>query len=327
MAKSPVKTTHKKNGSATSAPVLDAASKKPRRLKKPEYKSFRVHKHIKSEGVTVPSAFKLLRRSVGVLARNWKLFLLVSLVYGLLNFVLVQGFSAQNLGDIKDSIGDAGGGSLSWAIRGTSMFAYLLSTASAGSNPGASVYQVMMQIIVSLAIIWMLRQLYASRKVRMRDGFYQGMYPLVPFLLVLVVIVLQAIPATLGIWLYSVVNSNGIAASSVEQILWAIVAFLAILLSLYWICASVMALYVVSLPNMTPFAALRSAIQLVRFRRWAVLRKLLFLPIVLLLVGALVMIPVILLSTAVAPWVFLVVAMFALPVVHSYLYALYRSLL
>jgi hypothetical protein len=327
MAKTPVKTTHKKTESATSALTLDTALKKPRRLKKPEYKSFHVHKHIKSEGATVPGAFKLLRRAVGILARNWKLFLLVSLIYGLLNFVLVQGFSAQNLGDIKDSIGDAGGGSLSWAIQGTSMFAYLLSTAGTGSNPGASVYQVMMQVVVSLAIIWALRQLYAGRKVRVRDGFYQGVYPLVPFLLVLVVIVLQAIPAALGIWLYSIVNSNGIAASSVEQILWAIVAFLAILLSLYWICASIMALYVVSLPNMTPLAALRSAAQLVRFRRWAVLRKLLFLPVVLLLAGAFVLIPVILLSTTVAPWVFLVVAMFALPIVHSYLYALYRSLL
>ena len=275
----------------------------------------------------MPGAFKLLRSAIGILLRNWRVFLGISLVYGVLNFVLVQGFAVQSLGDSKVALEQAAQGSFGWFTNGASLFAVLLGSASGNGNPGSDVYQVSMQLIVSLAIIWSLRQMYAGHKVRIRDGFYQGVYPLVPFMLVLVVTILQALPATAGIYLYELVSNNGIAVSAPEQILWALVAFLAVLLSLYMMCSSAMALYVVSLPNMTPIAALRSARQLVQFRRWAVLRKVLFLPVVLLLITAVIVIPVIILYTPAAPWVFLALSMFALPIIHSYLYTLYRSLL
>jgi hypothetical protein len=344
MVKTPAKTTRKKTPKAASphasksaktariaeADVLSASAPrqaKPRRLRKPEYKSFKVHKHIKSEGSTVPGAYKLLRAAIGVLVRNWWVFIGISLIYGILNFVLVQGFAVQGLGDSKTVLEQSTHGGLSWLTNGASLFAVLLSSAGGGDSAGADVYQVSMQLIVSLAIIWTLRQIYAGRKVGIRDGFYQGIYPLVPFLLVLVVILLQLLPAAAGVYLYEMVSNNGIAASPPEQILWALVAFLSVLLSLYLVCGSIMALYVVSLPNMTPLAALRSAKQLVLFKRWAVLRKILFLPVILLLVGALILIPVIVIITPAAPWVFLALSMFILPIIHSYLYALYRSLL
>lgn len=322
MAKTPAKSTYKK----PSASVV-AATTKPRRLKKPQYKSFKLHKHIKSEGGAVPGAFTLLRGAIRLLIQHWWVFLAISLIYGVLNFILVQGFAVQNLGDSKATLQEVAHGPFGWFINGASLFAVLLSSAGGGGNAGADVYQVVMQVLVSLAIIWTLRQIYAGNKVGVRDGFYQGMYPLVPFLLILIVILLQSLPAIGGVYLYEIVNNNGIAASAPEQILWALVAFLSVLLSLYLVCSSIMALYVVSLPNITPLAALRSAKQLVQFKRWAVLRKMLFLPVVILLVGAFILIPVILIWTPAAPWVFLVLSMFVLPVMHSYLYALYRALL
>jgi len=343
MAKTPAKKTSRKKPATpkpaaapaatftVTAPEHPAGADKPRRLKKPQYKSFKRHKHIKSEGHTIPSAFKLLRQALAVLARNWLLFLIISLIYGVLNLVLVQGFTVMNLGDSKASLDQVVHGHWSWLINGSSLYASLLDSATTGSgssdNPGGIVYQTVIQLMFSLVVIWTLRQLYAGKKPSFRDGFYQGMYPLVPFLLVLVVMMLQAIPVVAGSYLYSIVNANEIAASTIEQVLWVTVVVLTALLSLYLICSSVIALYVVSLPNMTPTAALRSARQLVQFRRWAVIRKLIFLPIFVVLIGALIMIPVILVSTAAAPWVFLVLSVFVPPVVHSYLYALYRSLL
>ncbi len=326
MAKTPAKRTQTKKqpASVSKTPPDD---KKPRRLKKPQYKSFRVHKHIKSEGATIPSSLSIMRGALGVLKHNWKLFLALSFIYGVLNFILVQGFSVTSLSETKATLEQAGHTSLSWLINGASLFAYLVTNSTSGQNPGASVYQAVIQVLMSLALIWTLRQLYAGRKVGIRDGFYQGAYPLVPFVLVLVVIAVQVIPAAIGVYLYSTVNGTGIAATTAEQILWAVVAFLAVLLSLYLICSSIIALYIVSLPNMRPMAALKSASQLVQFRRWAVLRKLLFLPLVMLIAGAVVLFPVILIYTPAAPWVFLLLSMVALPIVHSYVYALYRSLL
>ena len=61
------------------------------------------------------------------------------------------------------------------------------------------------------------------------------------------------------------------------------------------------ALYIVTLPDMTPMKALRSARELVRYRRWTVLRKVLFLPLMLLVVAAIIMVPIIILADAAGP--------------------------
>jgi hypothetical protein len=78
---------------------------------------------------------------------------------------------------------------------------------------------------------------------------------------------------------------------------------------------------------MTPMKALRSARELVRYRRWTVLRKVLWLPFVLLLAAALIMVPIIIWLTALAQWIFFLLTMFAVAAVHAYLYGLYRELL
>ena len=73
--------------------------------------------------------------------------------------------------------------------------------------------------------------------------------------------------------------------------------FFLALLSLYMICSSLFALYIVTLPNVTPMKALRSARQLVLHRRFLVLRKILFMPLALLVLGAIIMIPLIIFLT------------------------------
>ena len=93
------------------------------------------------------------------------------------------------------------------------------------------------------------------------------------------------------------------------------------------ISSSIFALYIVTLPDMTPLKALRSARQLVRHRRWTVLRKILFLPILLIVVAAIVMLPIIIWTPPLAQWIFFVLTMFAIAAVHAYAYALYRELL
>ena len=93
------------------------------------------------------------------------------------------------------------------------------------------------------------------------------------------------------------------------------------------ICSSLFALYIVTLPNVTPMKALRSARQLVLHRRFLVLRKILFMPLALLVLGAIIMIPLIIFLTFAAEWIFFLLSMFVLTVVHAYMYTLYRELL
>ncbi len=302
---------------------------KTRRLKAARYQSFQLQKRIKVKTGKLPSSWQLLRRTFGTLKRNWKVFLGIVVINALLTMVLVQGFSAVNLSDAgrTTSLSDLLHGNFGQLASSASLFVYLLGSSGDSISAAAGVYQVFIGLVVSLAIIWSLRQIYAGNKIRIRDGFYKGMQPLVPFIMVLLVIGLQLVPLAAGAMLYTTVTNHSIAATAVEQLLWASLFFVLSVISLYMLCSSLFALYIVSLPDVTPMAALRAARQLVLHRRWEVLRKVIFLPIVLVLIAGAIIMPLILIATPIAAAVFFILSVMLLPVVHSYLYALYRSLL
>lgn len=322
------KSSDKKAKPATSPRAKKEAALSSRKLKTSSYRSFRLHKRIKTSGPKVPGSFRLFGRATAMLVRNWKLFGGIVLIYGVLNVLFVKGLNGgSDLGSVKSSLDQIFTGSAGHIGTGLTLFVYLLGTSGNSQSAAAGAYQVILMLLISLVIIWVLRQLYAKQKVRIRDGYYKGVYPLIPFVLVLLVMGLQAAPGGLGITLYTTVVNGGIAASAPEKFLWGVIMFLLIILSLYMLCSSLFALYIVTLPDMTPIKALRSARQLVLHRRFEVVRKILFLPIALIVLAAIVMVPLILFVTPAAPWIFFVLTMIGIAIIHSYMYALYRSLI
>lgn len=303
-------------------------NKNSRQVKDAAYKSFSLQKKITQTGPELPSAWSIFKGSIGLIKRNYKLFLGIAGWYALINFVFVQGLNpGADLGDVKTTLADIISGNWSQLSTGAASFAYLISASGGSPDSTSSSYQLVWMIVVSLALIWTIRQRYADKVVRIRDGFYQGMYPFIPFILVLMVIGLQSIPMIVGGTLLTIVMSNGIATTGVEVFIWCVLCFSLVVLSLYMICSSIFALYIVGLQDSTPMTALRSARQLSANRRWLVLRKLLFLPFILLVLWGIIMIPLILLIPAVAVWIFFLIMAVNVVVAHSYYYALYRSLL
>jgi hypothetical protein len=293
----------------------------PRKLKTPKYQSFRLQKKLtKPQVVSLPSSFKLLKRSIGTLKTHWKLFGGIVVVYAVLNLLLVQSFFGIDIGAIRENIGNAVTGWNKFASAFSSV-TYMFS--NSGTANSSSAYRVSLMAVGSLAVIWGLRQVLAGNKVRIRDAFYQGMYPLVPFLLIFLVLSVQLVPLAGALYLFYMVGASG----GMEVILWALVLASLVALTLYMLSASLFALYVVCLPNMQPLEALRSATDLVRHRRLPVVRRILFLPLALGVIVMAVMIPIIFFATHVAVIVFFILLMAGLPVVHSYMYALYRELL
>jgi hypothetical protein len=217
-------------------------------------------------------------------------------------------------------------GSTQGIEAGAVIFGQMVGSVGGASTDVGAAYQSMTIVIMSLAIIWTLRQLLSAKSVTVRDAFYKGMTPLVPFVLVLFVIGLQLAPLLLGGVVYGIAF-NGVAQGLIETLAWSTIIFLLVLLSIYMVCSSLFALYIVTLPGMRPMAALRSARGLVRYRRWTILRKLLFLPFALLVIGVIICVPLVMYAAAVAPFIFLLLSMMALFVVHAYIYSLYRELL
>jgi hypothetical protein len=275
----------------------------------------------------LPNAFRLFFVSLRILARNWKVFGGIILIYGLLSVLLVQGLSVGDLDEAKQTLEDATSGQWGKLVNSVALFSYLVGASGGASNEAAGAYQMILALITSLALIWVLREVYAGSKVRIRDGFYRGMYPLIPFLLVLGVVILQLVPALVGGLIYGMVSAGNIGPSGPEILIWTLVFGLSILVSVYMLCSSLFALYIVCLPDMRPLAALRSARGLVKHRRWTVMRKVIFLPIAMAVSAAIITIPIIFVAAPVAGVVFFVLSMAGLAIAHSYMYRLYRELL
>lgn len=319
--KKPAAASTKASASAATRPVASG----PRRLKIAPYKSFRLQQKIKTpvNNKKILGSFRLFKRALLALTGHWKLFLGIIIIYALLSIVLAGGLSLAgnaNLTQLKPTLSH----NLGKFVTGLTLFASL---AGNGASGGAS--QLVIGIIVSLALIWALRQVYIkdAGALRIRDSFYRGMGPLVPFILVLIVLLLELIPLAIGALLYSTVVTGGIASTGLETALFAFIFFLLAVASFHMLTSSVFALYIVTLDGMTPVKALKSAVILVRARRVKIFMKLLFLVVALIVIAAIITIPLALFVTSSAPYVFFLLTLVFLAIFHSYVYALYRELI
>lgn len=300
---------------------------KTRRLKQTSYKSFKLQKRVKHETGELPSIYQISKKTIRLIRSRWRLFGGMVLIYVLLNAMIVGGLSlGGNIQDLKDQAQLDGQNST--FSNSLSVFGSLVSGgSSASSNPSGGTYQFILIVIFSLAFMWALRQVQANEKIGLRQTFYQGMYPLIPFFIVLIVVFLQLLPMLAGNFVYAIAVNGGIAIEVVERFIWGIFSGLLILLSLYMVSSSVFALYITTLPNMTPLQALRSAREIVRYRRFAVMRKILALPIVLVVSLGLIIVPLIIIAPTLAQVVAYILGSAILLVTHGYLYTLYRELL
>ena len=303
-------------------------TKTPRTKKAHEYKSFKLSKKIKPAGrKPLPGIVSLCKTAVVPFRLNKKLFLGIISIHLILTVIFVSGISSSiDFVDAKNNLEEAFGGDLGKFDSGLALFSYVLSSGSGADSVSAN-YQIFISLITSLAIIWSIRQVLAGEKINVRQSFYQGVYPLVPFMLVIFVIVLQLLPFLIGNFLVTTVIANGLAVSVIEKTLWWLIFALLALLSLYMVLSSIFALYISTLPDMAPLKALRSARGLVLHRRVSIALRLIGLPIVVLSAYALVLVPLIFILPILVVPAFLLLGSFTLFFAHSYLYNLYRTLL
>lgn len=252
----------------------------------------------------------------------------ITFVYGLGIVFFVRGFSSsQDFVTIKKTLDGlltgAGGKVESTLLQITALFG----TNGSVNAANGSLYQGIVLVLCSLAIIWVFRQRQAKHAVSVKAAFYQGMYPLIPFLLVLCVISIQLLPLLGASYVYKALITNGVAVFGWEKLLAYTISLSLAYWSLRMLTSSIFAIYIVTLPGMTPLRALRSAKNLVRSRRLLIWRKFMLLPVVLFLASSLIILPFLLFLTPVVAWVFFVLSIFWFAIGHGYMYALYRELI
>lgn len=280
----------------------------------------------KVEPMPLSGSFRLTRKAVNLLARHWKLFGGIALIYAFLSLIFVQGLSSSNISDLKTTLEGGLGGNQEKLFSSLLLFSYIIGSSTNPTTETSSVYRFILTLMTSLALIWALRQVLAGKTVRIRDSFYEGMYPLVPFFLVFTVVTLELLPVSAGTYLYGFAVQAGMT-NGFDHLIWIALALALAAVSIFLLCSSLFALYIVCLPAARPLPALRSAWALVRGRRLLIVRRLLFLPLAMLLISAVIMLPVIAWATPLSPWVFFVLSVLALIFLHSYMYTMYRELL
>lgn len=311
--------------------MSNTSTKKKRQRSIPTHQSFKLSKKRFKHPNPLPSAWKLIKSSFLLVRKNPGVFLGLVAVQSLMTLIFIQGLSVSSeLSDAKKNIQESLGGQSGVGENigtGLALFSYLASTNGSTSGDVSGSYQLFLGIVISLAVIWGTRQILAGEKVSVRDTLYKGMYPLIPFLLVLIVIGIQLLPALIGNLVYSTVLNNGLAVSAIEKILWLVIFLLLIVLSLYMLASSLFGLYIVTLPDMTPIKALRSARKLVLHRRVSVMLRVLVIPVFMLSIALALFVPMVLILPGIAQPLFLIFSSFALVITHIYMYQLYRSLL
>lgn len=285
----------------------------------------------------VPRTWTLLKKTGGLLRARWKAFAALGLAYLVLSWLLIGLPDASQYGNVRELLEV----SLGEEARSLTGAATLIASAASGllsptKSDFAQFVTLLLSLIFSLSYIWVARQHLVGNETSARQALYNAPAPIVVVALLLFLLVVQLLPGAIGALLLSYTfGLGGVAVTGAEAVLLALGGLLLLLLSLYLVVPTVIALIVATLPNTYPMEALRSARLLTHRRRAGVLVRLTGLGAVLLVGWALLVIPVVLFEVFVGapeslPLVQIVLDLAtaaALPVATVYTYQLYRELL
>lgn len=293
--------------------------------------------------ITLPHPIKFIHEVNQTLWSYRRIFLSLMAVYAILYAGLVgvasQDTYSQLVGTVQEAGDDVFSGTMT-AIEqaGVAFFFIASGNLSGASTEVQQVIGVFLGLLAWLTTVWLLRNLLAGHKVKMRDGLYNAGAPIIATAIVLFILILQLLPVALAAIGYAAASGSGLIANGgVEAMLFWIAAGLLTLMSLYWISSSLFAMVIVTLPGMYPIKALGMARKVLLSRRLKILLRLIWMAVFLLIVWAVVLIPIILFdswSKSVAPaieWlplvpiVLLLLSTFTIFWVSAYIYLLYRK--
>ena len=233
------------------------------------------------------------------LFKNWRLFLPLALLAVLFNILLVGLMNEDTFVTFQNTLTETTTG-LKNGELGT--FAksglLLLSTVttgglSTGMSESQQIFSVLLFLVIWLVTIYLLRHILAGHKPKLRDGLYNALSPLLSTIVVAAVIFIEAIPIMIVIITYSAAMANNFLSTPFYALIYVIFAALLILLSLYLISSSLIALVAVSAPGLYPIVAIRSAAKLLRGSRIKFIIRLVFLLIMTAIVWVVIMTPLI----------------------------------
>ena len=313
-------------------------------LSRRPHRSFRrTRRRDYARSLKLPGYWVFSRNVLRVITKNRKQFLLIGLLYVIVNAIFLGLSSQDGFTTLRDTLQDMGqevlGGDWS-AVGEASLLA--LSTLTGSISPSLSdvqqVYAVILGLLMWLTLVWFLRQRLAGRSTKVRDALYNAGAPIVPTALLFIVLLLQLLPLALVAIGYVAAQASGLLAGGVEAMLFWLAAAGLATLSLYWVSGTALALVIVTLPGMYPLRALKIAGDMVVGRRLRILYRIAWMLIVTVIVWIAVLIPMIMIDAGIKGWLPVIDWLPIVPVViailggvsfiwiTTYIYMFYRGI-
>ena len=312
-------------------------------LKRRPHRSFRLtRRRDYKRSLDIPKYMAFTKYVWTTIWTNRKILGLLALFYAVLTILMVGIGSQDTYDTLKETLNTTSGDYLNntW---GEFAKAGLLFVSSATGNISSDltdvqmVYAGIIALLAWLTAIWLLRNILAGHKVKLRDGLYSAGSPIVATFLVALLFIVQLLPAALALIAYSAASSSGLLTNGIEAMLFWVFDGLLMVLSLYWMTSTFFAMIIITLPGMYPMQAIKMAGDLVIGRRLRILLRLVWMFAITILVWAIIMIPLILFDgwikgvwTAIAsvpiiPVALLILSSVSIIWISSYIYLLYRK--
>lgn len=271
-----------------------------------------------------------------------KLFIPLAIIYIVLYAILV-GVGSQDTysslsGTLQESTDQVFQGDISAVGQaGIMLLAIVSSGTSVQATEAQQIFSIFIFVLIWLTTVWLLRNALAGHKVKLRDGLYNSGAPIFATVVLLLIVALQAVPVAVAAIGYTAAESSGLLAGGAATMMFWIGAGLLVILSLYWITSSLLAMIIVTLPGIYPMRALKAAGDIVLGRRTRILLRWLWMILMVLLSWVVVMIPIILIDmwikelwpaiewVPIVPSVIVILGAFSTIWVSSYIYLLYRK--
>lgn len=298
-----------------------------------------------SRPLAAPGLVSHMFTTFKIIFHNWKLFGLLLVFTVIANVTLVGILSEDSYKTLQESLDISaeynGVGELGRFAKSAMLLISSISTGGLSTSLTDVQAVLLVFIVASLWLIttYYLRHLLAGNKPRFRDGLYNAMSPLFSVFAVLMVLFVHLIPIFIVTIVYSVAVQTDFLSEPLYAFLFFVFAALLVILSLYLLPVSVVALSAVTVPGIYPMAAIHAATDVMQGRRIKYIIRILYLLIVLALLWIVVMIPIVWLDLVLkenieiiqnipfVPLALQTMVGFSIIYTTSYLYLYYRRML
>lgn len=273
---------------------------------------------------------------------NKKIFFRLAVFYAVMTFLFAGIASQDTFISLTDTLNSTGSEILvgAWGKIGGAgllLVSAMTGSMSSGLSDVQQIYAGLITLLTWLTSVWLLRNILAGHKVKLRDGVYSAGSPIVSTFLVALILLVQLLPLALAIIGYGAASISGLLSGGVEAMLFWVAAVLLAALSIYLVTGTLFALVIITLPGMYPMQAIKASGDLVIGRRVRILLRLVWMAFIELIVWAVIMIPLILLdnwllsvwpvfgNVPIVPVVLLLLTALTIVWTSSYIYLLYRK--